>query len=96
MTIGDVCTTIVRAIHYNDEGINCDVEAAKKAHKDTLNAMSKLAEVTNIEWGLTTRINYESEIRVAIGIGAMAATGIIGVAYGISRIVKAKKDDTSK
>lgn len=95
MTIGDLCTKIVWAIHRNDEGIKCDIAAANKAHDETLKAMRELANITNIQWGLTTRMNYESEIRVAIGIGAMAATGIIGGVYGVSKIVKkAKKDDT--
>lgn len=95
MTIGDFCTTIVRAIHYNDEGIKCDMVAANKAHDETLKAMYKLACITDTQWGLTTRMNYEAEIRVAIGLGAMAATGIIGAVYGVSKIVKkAKKDDT--
>lgn len=91
MTIGDLCTDIVRAIHYNDR-IDCDVVGANKAHDEALKAIRKLASITDIEWGLTTRANYESEIRVAIGLGAMAATAIIGAVYGVNKIVKKAKD----
>lgn len=90
MTIGDICSNIVRKIHENDECIP-PTKAMDEAHEAALKAIRKLADETDLEWGLSTRAMYESEIRAAIGLGVMATVGVIGIIYGIKKIAQKTK-----
>lgn len=90
MTIGDVCTNIVWQIHKNDECI-AHTEAMDKAHEEAMKAVCKLANETNLQWGIVTRAQFESEIRVAIGMGVLATAGVIGIVYGIKKLAQKAK-----
>ena len=70
MTFGDFCGTIAgtykKTLQVSDE--------AAKAREDVLKAMWKLADKTDLEWGLFTRQAYERDVIVGAAIGMVIGT----------------------
>lgn len=70
MTFGDFCSIIAgtgkKTLPLTDE--------AAKAREDVLEAMWKLADKTDLEWGLFTRRAYERDVIVGAAIGMVIGT----------------------
>ena len=74
MKLGYLCGDITRFIHRNDQDA-ITTSAFREAREEAMKAILKLNEESPCISGLMSEGNWESDLRVAFGLGA-AVTGI--------------------